>query len=71
MKDLIKIEDLLSHKSDFGSLDGSLILFPENDKLKTFERLKYLKPNGKINDSWIYSNKGYTIAGTIVEEITQ
>jgi CubicO group peptidase (beta-lactamase class C family) len=70
MNDLIKIEDLLSHKSGLGSLDGSLILFPENDKLKTIERLKYIKPNGEINDSWIYSNMGYTIAGTIVEQVT-
>ncbi|WP_417887570.1 serine hydrolase [Zunongwangia sp.] len=70
MNDLIKIEDLLSHKSGLGSLDGSLILFPENDKLKTIKRLKYLKPNGEINDSWIYSNMGYTIAGAIVEQVT-
>lgn len=70
MNDLIKIEDLLSHKSGLGNLDGSLILFPENDKLKTIERLKYLKPNGEINDSWIYSNMGYTIAGTIIEQVT-
>lgn len=70
MNDLIKIEDLLSHKSGLGSLDGSLILFPENNKLKTIERLKYLKPNGEINDSWIYSNMGYTIAGTIIEQVT-
>ena len=70
MDDLIKIEDLLSHKSGLGSIDGTLILFPENDKLKTIERLKYLKPNGIVNDSWIYSNMGYTIAGTIVEQVT-
>jgi CubicO group peptidase (beta-lactamase class C family) len=70
MNDLIEIEDLLSHKSGLGSLDGSLILFPDNNKLKTIERLKYLKPNGKINDSWIYSNMGYTIAGAIVEQVT-
>lgn len=71
MNDLIKIEDLLSHKSGLGSLDGSLILFPENDRIKTIERLKYLKPNGVINDSWIYSNMGYTIAGAIVEQVTK
>ncbi len=38
--------------------------------MKTIERLKYLQPNGAINDSWIYSNMGYTIAGTIVEQVT-
>ncbi len=70
MNDLITIEDLLSHKSGLGNLDGSLILFPENDRQKTINRLKYLKPNGIVNDSWMYSNMGYTIAGTIVEEVT-
>ena len=68
--DLITIKDLLSHKSGLGNLDVSLILFPENDRMKTIERLKYLQPNGAINDSWIYSNMGYTIAGTIVEQVT-
>jgi len=70
MDDLIKIEDLLSHKSGLGGLDGTLVLFPENDKRKTIERLRYLKPNGAINDSWIYSNMGYTIVGTVVEQVT-
>ena len=70
MDDLVKIEDLLSHKSGLGGLGGTLILFPENDRHKTIERLKYLKPNGAINDSWIYSNMGFTIAGTIIEQVT-
>lgn len=70
MNDLIKIEDLLSHKSGLGNLDGTLILFPEKERMKTIKRLKYLKPNGIVNESWIYSNMGYTIAGTIVEQVT-
>ncbi len=70
MDNQITIEDLLSHKSGLGNLNGTLILFPENDRLKIMEKLKYIKPEGKVKDSWIYSNMGYTIAGTIVEQVT-
>ena len=31
---------------------------------------QYLKPNGAIKDSWIYSNLGYIIAGTVIEKTT-
>ena len=70
MDNLITIESLLSHKSGLGSLDGSLVLFGENNRLKSLAKLKYLKPNGKINDSWLYSNVGYTIVGTVAEQVT-
>lgn len=70
MDNLITIESLLSHKSGIGNWDGSLVLFAENNRLKSLKKFKYLKPNGKINDSWIYSNAGYTIAGTVVEQVT-
>lgn len=70
MDNLITIESLLSHKSGIGNLDGSLVLFPENNRLKALEKLKYLKPNGKINDSWLYSNAGYTIAGAVTEQVS-
>jgi CubicO group peptidase (beta-lactamase class C family) len=71
MNNLISIGDLLSHRSGIGNHGTSIVLFPENDKLKTVQRLKYLKPQGDINNSYIYSNIGYTIAGTIVEQLTQ
>lgn len=70
MDNLITIEDLLSHKSGIGSVDGTYILFPANKRENLMPRLKYLKPNGAIKDSWIYSNLGYIIAGTIIEKIT-
>jgi len=71
MNNLIRIGDLLSHRSGIGNHGTSIVMFPENDKLKTVQRLKYLKPQGAINNSYIYSNIGYTIAGTIVEQVTQ
>lgn len=70
MDNLITIEDLLSHKSGLGEINGTLVLFPENSTLNVIQKLKYIKPEGKPKDSWIYSNMGYTIAGTIVEEVT-
>ncbi|MBW1295058.1 serine hydrolase [Aquimarina litoralis] len=70
MDNLITIGDLLSHKSGIGNQGSSIVLFPEEDKLKTVQRLRYLKPEGDIKNSWIYSNLGYTLAGTIVEQVT-
>jgi CubicO group peptidase (beta-lactamase class C family) len=70
MDNLITIEDLLSHKSGIGSVDGTYILFPADKRENLMPRLKYLKPNGAIKDSWVYSNLGYIIAGTIVEKTT-
>lgn len=71
MNHLIAIEDLLSHKSGLGTHGLSIVLFPEKDKLKTVQRLKYLKPEDEIKNSWNYSNLGYTLAGTIVEQVTK
>jgi CubicO group peptidase (beta-lactamase class C family) len=71
MNNLISIGDLLSHRSGIGNHGTSIVMFPENDKLKTVQRLKYLKPQGEIKNSYLYSNIGYTIAGTIVEQVTQ
>ena len=70
MDNLITIEDLLSHRSGIGNQGTSEVFFPEKDKLKVVQRLRYLKPEGEIKNSFEYSNMGYTLAGTIVEQIT-
>lgn len=70
MDNLISIEDLLCHKSGIGGVDGSYILFPADKREDLMPRLKHLKPNGAINNSWRYSNMGYIIAGSIVEKTT-
>jgi CubicO group peptidase (beta-lactamase class C family) len=70
MDNIITIEDLLSHKSGLGEINGTLVLFPEQSKLEVIRKLKYIKTEGKPKDSWIYSNMGYTLAGTIVEQVT-
>ncbi|MGJ8685686.1 MAG: serine hydrolase [Nonlabens sp.] len=70
MDNLITIEDLLSHRSGLGDLNGTLVLFPEKSSLEVIPKLKYIKPEGNVKDSWIYSNMGYTVAGSIIEEVT-
>ncbi len=70
MDNLITIEDLLSHRSGIGNQGTSEVFFPEKDKLKVVQRLRYLKPEGEIKNSFEYSNMGYTLAGAIVEQIT-
>jgi len=70
MDNLITIEDLLSHKSGLGEMNGTLVLFPEKNTLNVIQKLKYIKPEGKVKDSWIYSNMGYAIAGIVVEQVT-
>jgi CubicO group peptidase (beta-lactamase class C family) len=67
----ISIADLLSHKSGLGNVNGTLVLFPENNRLKIMEKLKYIEPEGKVKESSLYSNLAYTIAGTIVEEVSK
>ncbi len=70
MDNQITIGDLLCHRSGIGNADGTYVLFPTDKREDLMERLKYIKPNGAINDSWIYSNLGYIIAGTIVEKVS-
>ena len=70
MDQLITIEDLLSHKSGLGGINGTLVLFPENDRMKVIEKLRYILPEGEVKDSYLYSNMAYTLAGTIVEQVT-
>jgi CubicO group peptidase (beta-lactamase class C family) len=67
----ISIADLLSHKSGLGNVNGTLVLFPENNRLKIMEKLKHIKTEGKVKESSLYSNLAYTVAGTIVEEVTK
>ena len=68
MNNLITIEDLLSHRSGIGTQGVSQEMFPDANKLKIVQRLRYLKPESEVKNSWNYSNIGYTLAGTIVEQ---
>ena len=70
MNNLITIEDLLSHKSGIGNQGTTQIFFPEKNRLKMVQRLKYLKPEAEVKNSFAYSNMAYTLAGTIIEQVT-
>ena len=70
MDNLITIEDLLCHKSGMGSFDGSNTFFPTKEPEEFIPRLKHLKPNGEIKNSFIYSNAGYGLAGLIIQNIS-
>ncbi len=71
MDNLIAIEDLLSHRSGIGSQGTTETFFPDDDKLKVVQRLRYLKPEADIKNSYEYSNIAYTLAGTIIEQTTK
>lgn len=70
MNDRITIEDLLSHKSGIGNTGTADVFFPTKNRLKAVKRLQYLKPEAAIKNSFAYSNMGYTLAGTIAEQVT-
>ncbi|MEE9363578.1 MAG: serine hydrolase [Cellulophaga sp.] len=70
MNNLITIEDLLTHNSGIGVVDGTHVFFPTNNIKKHLQRLPYLLPNSKIREKFDYSNMGYAILGAIGESIT-
>ncbi|WP_167024414.1 serine hydrolase [Chryseobacterium sp. Tr-659] len=69
MNNLIRIEDLLEHRSGLGSIDGTYIFFPAAKRIDLMKRLPFLKENGEPKNSWKYSNFGYLTLGTIAEQI--
>ncbi|MDT0554650.1 serine hydrolase [Patiriisocius hiemis] len=71
MDNNITIEDLLCHKSGMGSFDGSNTFFPTKKPEEFIPRFRYLKPNGAIKNSFIYSNVGFGIAGLIIQKASK
>lgn len=69
MNEVVTVEDLLDHRSGIGGADGSFVLFPAADRMALMNRLPFLKPGGAPENSWIYSNFGYIILGTIAEQV--
>lgn len=71
MNNIVTVEDLLDHRSGLGSLDGSYIFFPAENRLQLMSKLPYLKQNVEPKDSWRYSNFGYIMLGAIAEQVSQ
>ena len=69
MDSLVNIEDLLTHQSGLGNCDASMVFFPTDDLLKNAKKVKYLEPTTDITGHWSYSNMGYSLLGTIAQEI--
>ena len=67
---LISVEDLLSHKSGLGNMDASAAFFPVINTNDFVSRFTYLKPTGEIKNSFAYSNVGYGLLGSIIENET-
>lgn len=71
MNNLIRIEDLLTHHSGIGNVDGTSVFFPPKSKEEYFGRLNYLVPNSTVRERFDYSNMGYAILGAIGENVTK
>ncbi|RUO69572.1 serine hydrolase [Idiomarina ramblicola] len=69
MNELVSVSDLLSHRSGLGNQGTSEILFPDDDMLEVVHRIKHLEPQGKVLDSFAYSNMAYTLAAVIYEQV--
>lgn len=65
---LVSIEDLLTHRSGLGGVDGSFVLFPAASVMELMHRLRYITPESSPKDGWAYSNLGYNILGAIAEQ---
>jgi CubicO group peptidase (beta-lactamase class C family) len=61
----VRIENLLTHTSGLGNMDGSLVFFPPRDRQEVLSRLPHLPVTTGANEAFSYSNMGYTLAGII------
>ncbi|MGJ8561260.1 MAG: serine hydrolase [Litorimonas sp.] len=61
----IRIENLLTHTSGLGNMDGSLVFFPLKDRQDALSRLPHLPVTIGADEAFSYSNMGYTLAGLI------
>jgi CubicO group peptidase (beta-lactamase class C family) len=68
MNEVVSVEDLLTHKSGLGGLDGTFLMFPAASPTELMKRVQYLVPAAVPKDSWAYSNFGYIVLGAIVEQ---
>lgn len=64
----IRIRDLLSHRTGLPRHDLSWYLFPEQDKIRLAQRLKYLQPFASLREKYHYNNLTYMLLGLLAEK---
>lgn len=67
----IRIRDLLSHRSGFGTFSGDLIWFETDySREEVLQRVQYLQPAHGFRYQYGYSNLMYLAAGEIIPAVT-
>jgi len=70
MDRLITLEDLLSHQSGIGGVDGNSVFFPIHDRVKHLQRLRHLEPETDVRERFEYSNMGYAVLAGVAERVS-
>jgi CubicO group peptidase (beta-lactamase class C family) len=66
----ITARDLLCHRSGIAGQYDLLWLTTNLNRETLFRRLRYFKPSAELRDKFQYSNIGYTVAGILVEQLS-
>lgn len=68
MDALVTVEDLITHRSGIGSVDGALVYFPDTTRQTLRpDRLAHLEPGSRVRERLDYSNAAYGLLGTLAE----
>ncbi|MEM1056611.1 MAG: serine hydrolase [Bacteroidota bacterium] len=71
MDALVTIEDLLTHQSGIGGVDGAMVHFPDiGRQTLRVDRLAHLDPETEVRERLAYSNAAYGLLGTISEHVS-
>ncbi|MEM6328191.1 MAG: serine hydrolase, partial [Bacteroidota bacterium] len=71
MDALVTIEDLLTHESGIGGVDGAMVHFPDiGRQTLRVDRLAYLDPETEVRERLAYSNAAYGLLGTLSERVS-
>ncbi len=71
MDAVVTLEDLLSHRSGIGGVDGTHVFFPVDDRSRHAARLQHLRPTTGVRERFAYSNLGYALLGLVCERATE
>jgi CubicO group peptidase (beta-lactamase class C family) len=67
----IRIHDLLSHRSGYGTYSGDLLWYlTDYSAEEVLRRIRYLPPTGDFRASYRYSNLMFIAAGEVIEAVS-